>query len=152
MRFQPLFICCILFVLLAAGAPADSTEHGANERHSMLGSMHTIHHELILPHLIARHQKELQLSVEQEDFIKDQIQKTQAAIASNEWDLAKAVSRLEEALNHSPVNEKQALSVFNDLLELEDTIKRIRFKALLRINNILTQEQLDALRSLKAEH
>lgn len=57
-----------------------------------------------------------------------------------------------EILNDSPVNEEQALVVFDDLLELEDTIKRIRFKAMLRINNILDKEQLDALRSLKVEH
>lgn len=152
MRFQPLLICCAVFALLAAGAPAGSTEHSANERHSRLGSMHTIHHELILPHLIARHQKELQLSAEQEHFIKDQIQKTQAAIAIHEWDLAKKTSQLEEILNDSPVNEEQALAVFNGLLELEDTIKRIHFKAMLKINNILNQEQIDALRSLKVEH
>jgi len=118
----------------------------------MAGSMHTIHHELILPHLIARHQKELQLSAEQESFIKDQIQKTQTVIASHEWDLAKKVSQLEETLDAYPVNEEQALAEFNALLELEDTIKRIRFKAMLRINNILNQDQLDALRSLKVEH
>lgn len=57
-----------------------------------------------------------------------------------------------EILNDSPVNEEQALVMFDDLLELEDTIKRIRFKAMLRINNILDKEQLDALRSLKVEH
>ncbi|MCF8038432.1 MAG: hypothetical protein K9K79_03865 [Desulfohalobiaceae bacterium] len=152
MRFLTLVLSCTMFVLLASIAPSGSAEHGAKERHSIPDSMHTIHHELILPHFIARHQKELHLSAKQENFIKDQIQQTQTSIANHEWDLAKMVSQLEEILNQNPVNEEQALAMFDDLLELEATIKRIRFKAMLRINNILDKDQLDALRSLKVEH
>jgi Spy/CpxP family protein refolding chaperone len=113
--------------------------------------MHTIHHQLIMPHLIARHQKDLQLSAEQERLIKEQIQKTQKTIASLEWDISENVSELEELLAQSPVNEEEALNAFNALLELENSIKRIRFRAMLRINNTLNQEQRQILNTLSHE-
>jgi Spy/CpxP family protein refolding chaperone len=151
MKFQSLVINAMLLLLLAGSAQAGTTEHYARERHSMTGSMHTIHHQLIMPHLIARHQKDLQLSAEQEGLIKDQIQTTQQAIASLEWDVSKRVSQLEELLAQSPVNEEEALHAFNALLELEDSIKRIRFRAMLRINNTLTREQRQILNTLSHE-
>lgn len=152
MNKQWIVLLSLLISLLASTVWAGPPPQGGQMKGpGMADSMRAIHNNLILPRLIAAHQDVLNLSAEQEAGIKGEIQKTQAAMAELEWDLTKRMGRLDELLSRHPVDEKQVMTEFNALLDLEGTIKRTRFEAMLRIKNTLTAEQLEFLKSIQSD-
>jgi Spy/CpxP family protein refolding chaperone len=125
--------------------------HGAmtGKENSATAMMHSIHRHLVCPRAIVHHLDELHLSAEQEAYIKQQIQDTEATLSGLKWDLQKEIQHLSSLIDEEQINETQAITQLGKVLDLEHSIKKTRFQLMLRIKNKLTPEQLQTLQQMK---
>ena len=110
-----------------------------------------MHEHLVFPMEIVRHQQELDLNSDQKTDIKKRIQEAESELAGLNWDLQERVAQLSSVLKQNTVDEKQALTLLEQILELENSIKKNRFLLMVRIKNRLTPEQIDRLQRIKKE-
>lgn len=117
---------------------------------SAAAMMRAMHEHLVFPMEIIRHQQELDLSPEQKAYIKKRIQEAESELAGLNWDLQEAVAKIRSVLKQNTVDEKKALTLLEQILELENSVKKNRFLLMVRIKNKLTAKQMDKLRQIKA--
>jgi len=107
---------------------------------------------IFAPDLIMRRGRELELTGEQKSFMSAEIQKTTARFNELKWQLQEAIEVLHETLKSNSVNDEQAMSQLDKVLEVEREVKRLHFGMGLRIKNQLTPEQQDKLRARMARN
>jgi Spy/CpxP family protein refolding chaperone len=103
---------------------------------------------LFPPELIMQHQQTLGLGEEQKNFLKAELRKTQTRLTELQWDLQEEVEKLATLMKQNQVDEAQALTQLDKVLNLEREIKRMHIGLLIRIKNKLTQEQQSRLREI----
>ncbi|MGH9959069.1 MAG: Spy/CpxP family protein refolding chaperone [Pyrinomonadaceae bacterium] len=101
------------------------------------------------PDLIMRHSRQLGLSNEQKTFMRDEIQRTTARFNELQWQLQDAMEALTEAMKPNSVNEQQALSLLERVLDTEREIKRLHISMGIRIKNQLTPPQQEKLQGMR---
>ena len=101
------------------------------------------------PEMIMQHARELNLTPEQKTFMRDEIQKTTTRFNDLQWQLQDAMEALHETMRASQVNEQQALSQLNKVLDAEREIKTLHMGMAIRIKNKLTPEQQMKLQSMR---
>ena len=128
-------ICLVLFAATASaqgqGAPKDVFKG-----------------KLFPPNVILEHQDELDLSKEQFTAIRAAVVEVQASVAGHEWDLREAYLRAMAGLDESPVDEEKVLQSIEAALLAENRVKKLQVAMLIRLRNLLTEEQLEYLRSV----
>jgi Spy/CpxP family protein refolding chaperone len=102
-------------------------------------------HLLFPPDMIMAHARELNLTDEQKQFMRSEIQKTTATFQDLQWKLQDQVELLHETMKSSSVNEQQALAQLDKVLEIEREIKRLHIGLAVRLKNRLTPEQQEEL-------
>lgn len=103
---------------------------------------------LFPPDLIMQNQDAIGLTDEQRNFMMNEVQRTQAAVAGNQWRLQASVERLGAILRDRP-DETQALAQLDEVLALEHDLKRAQLGLLVRLKSHLTADQQAALRRIR---
>jgi Spy/CpxP family protein refolding chaperone len=107
--------------------------------------------KLFAPNIILKNQDQLNLTKEQFTGIKAAVLEVQANVAEHEWDLREAYQRVLAALDDSPIDEKKVLENVNDALLAENQVKKQQVAMLIRLKNLLNDEQVAYLESLRKD-
>jgi hypothetical protein len=105
--------------------------------------------KLFAPDIILKNQAELNLTKEQFTAIKGAVVEVQANVAEHEWDLREAYQKVLAALDESPIDEKKVLDNVNDALLAENQVKKKQVLMLIRLRNLLNDEQVAYLESIR---
>ena len=107
--------------------------------------------KLFAPDIILRNQAELNLTKEQFTAIKAAVVDVQANVAGHEWDLREAYQKIMSALDESPIDEQEVLENVNDALLAENQVKKQQVVMLIRLKNLLNDEQVAYLESIRKD-
>ncbi len=139
----------ILFfvVLLATGAiaqerPPQPGPHPGDD---------PIAQNLFPPDLVMRHRQAIGLTAEQSEFIRTEVQKSQARFTDLQWQMMGEQETMASLLKPGHAEEAQVLAELDKVLNLEREIKRAQLSLVIRIKNQLTPEQQAKLRELKQQ-
>lgn len=106
--------------------------------------------QVLPPELILKHHQAIQLSEAQRTTVLAEVKRTQGRVFDVQWDMQRAVERLLELLKQDRVDEQQALAQLDQVLAAEREIKRAHVGLAVRLKNLLTPEQQQKLRALRA--
>ena len=101
------------------------------------------------PEMIMGHARELGITDEQKTFMRGEIQKTTTRFLELQWQLQDAMEALHQTMKSNSVDEQQALSQLDKVLDTERQIKRLHFSLGIRLKNQLTAEQQAKLRGMR---
>lgn len=101
------------------------------------------------PELVMQHQREIALTDEQKAFLKGELQRVTVRFTELQWQIQDAMEGLVSTLKEGSVNEQQALSQLDKILDTEREIKHLHVGLAVRIKNKLTPEQQSKLQALK---
>ena len=73
----------------------------------------------------------------------------QANVAEYEWDVAEAYQQLMAELDKSPIDEAAVIEHVNAALRAENEVKKLQVAMLVRLKNLLTEEQIAYLESVR---
>ncbi len=107
--------------------------------------------KLFAPDIILKNQTELNLTKEQFTGIKAAVVEVQANVAEHEWDLRQAYQKVLAALDESPIDEKTVLENVNDALLAENQVKKQQVAMLIHLKNLLNDEQIAYLESIRED-
>jgi|GEM_PF-776680 len=103
------------------------------------------------PKLVMDHQRELGIEGAQRDAILEGLQSAQSELVEIDWQLRGEKEKLAAVLSASHVDEKEASSVAEQVMRLENRIKAAHLRMLIRIKNTLTEEQQSELDRLREQ-
>jgi Spy/CpxP family protein refolding chaperone len=109
-------------------------------------------HLLFPPDVIMAHARELNLTEEQKQFMRSEIQKTTATFQDLQWKLQDQMELFHETMKSTSVNEQQALAQLDKVLDIEREIKRLHIGLAVRLKNRLTPEQQEQLHNMRPDH
>jgi Spy/CpxP family protein refolding chaperone len=101
------------------------------------------------PEMIMGHTRELGVTDEQKTFMRGEIQKTTTRFLELQWQLQDAMEALHQTMKGNAVDEQQALSQLEKVLDTERQIKRLHFTLGIRLKNQLTPDQQEKLRGMR---
>ena len=104
---------------------------------------------LFPPELVMQHQQNLRLTPEQRTSITQGIRDLQLKVVDLQWKMQDEAQKLTELVEGARVDEAQTLAQVDRVLGIEREIKRAHMALLVRIKNLLTPEQQEALRNAK---
>ena len=107
--------------------------------------------KLFAPNIILEHQDALGLSKEQFTAIKTAVVEVQAGVAEHEWDLREAYMKVMADLDEVPVNEEKIMTNVQAALLAENQVKKMQVTMLIRLRNLLTDEQIQYLQGLRGK-
>ena len=107
--------------------------------------------KLFAPNVILEHRDELGLSKQQFTDIRMAVVDVQANVAEFEWDVAEAYQQLMAELDKSPIDEAAVLEHVSAALRAENEVKKLQVAMLVRLKNLLTDEQIAYLESMRDE-
>lgn len=131
----------VVLMLVASGAMAQGM--GEQQKDVFKG-------KLFAPNIILEHQQELGLSKEQFTAIRAAVVEVQGSVAEHEWDLREAYLRVLADLDESPVDEEAVLKNVEAALQAENQVKKLQVAMLIRLRNLLTDEQMEYLQEERA--
>jgi hypothetical protein len=105
--------------------------------------------KLFPPNVILKHQAELNLSKQQFTAIKAAVVEVQANVAEHEWDVREAYQGMMVELDRSPIDTEQVLEHVSVALKAENEVKKQQVTMLITLKNLLTDEQVAFLESVK---
>lgn len=103
--------------------------------------------QLFTPSQIMRHQDKLNLSKKQLDSIKKEMRAFQSGIVDVQWDLNADQVKLKKELGKDSIDPDKTLSLMDRVLEAEGKLKKAHMGLLIKIRNVLNEEQIDMLKS-----
>ena len=132
-------MAAILLLLVAAfsAASANAQENKANPFEG----------KLFPPNVILENQAQLGLTKEQFTEIRAAVVAVQADVAEFEWDMREAYLNIMAELEKNPIDEKTVLEYANTALLAENQVKKRQMAMLIRLKNLLTDEQVAYLES-----
>ena len=104
--------------------------------------------DLFQPDQIMRSQKALALSDEQRSAIKTEVHEAEATFFDLQWEQRGEEENLKELLKQPQPDEQKSMDQLEKLLTIENTIKKVRLKHLIKVKSLLTTEQQTKLREL----
>ncbi len=137
-----------LALAIGPAAPGGAQPRGAGPMLGTRGRPAFMEH-LLLPQFIMRYQGEIELSDEQRDAISATIADTQSKIVDLRWQSEAASQKLAKLLAVHPIDETQALTQADEVLRLEEQLKRTNLAMLIAVRNKLTAEQQKTLEGLR---
>ena len=105
--------------------------------------------KLFPPNVILEHQEALALSDQQLADIRAAVVDVQSNIAGHQWDLREAYQRVMSELDQSPIDEEQVLANIEQALAAENKVKKMQVTMLIRLRNLLTDEQFEYLHTMR---
>jgi Spy/CpxP family protein refolding chaperone len=128
----------------AAGSPAHAQALGVRRMREP-----AFLRELFPPALIMQHQADIALTDAQRDAISKEMANAEKATVELRWQLEAKTAALGKLLAADTVDEAAALKQADEVLALEDRLKRLRLGSLIRVKNLLTPAQQETLRKLR---
>lgn len=104
---------------------------------------------LIPPELIMQNQGRLRITEAQRTAIMQEINKVQETATQAQWRVADETEKLNELLARDNAPEADVIAQAERLMNWESAVKRAQLTMLIRIRNVLTQEQLTMLREMR---
>jgi len=104
---------------------------------------------LFPPELVMRYSQEINLDEGQSKAIKEAIQKSQTKFLDMQWDMQGEAEKLVRLLNARPVDENAVLAQVDQVLNRERDIKKAQISLLVRIKNMLRDDQQNKLMELR---
>ncbi len=104
--------------------------------------------KLFPPNVILEHQDALGLTKEQFTAIRAAVVEVQGNVAEHEWDLREAYQRVMNDLDESPVDEDKVMENVGKALLAENEVKKLQVAMLIKLRNLLTDEQMEYLQSV----
>jgi Spy/CpxP family protein refolding chaperone len=105
--------------------------------------------KLFPPELVMQYRQEINLNDSQTRSIKDEIQKAQARFLDLQWDMESESEKLVKLLDARPVDESAVQAQVDKVLDQERLIKKTQISLLVRIKNLLTEDQQNKLMELR---
>jgi len=106
---------------------------------------------LFQPELIMEYRSKLELTEQQQDVLKTELQNAQAAIFDFKWQLNEESGKLKKILQTIPIDEDEMLAQSDRVMQLERKIKRVHLALLARLKNMLSEQQIQMLRELRRQ-
>ncbi|MDH3350711.1 MAG: hypothetical protein OEM60_08480 [Gammaproteobacteria bacterium] len=132
----------LLILLVAACLAAASAYAGGPKEDVFKG-------KLFAPNIILENQAELSLSKQQFTQIRKAVVEVQANVAEHEWDVREAYQNIMAELDEMPIDEQQVLEHVSAALRAENEVKKLQVTMLIRLKNLLTDEQIAYLESVR---
>ena len=101
------------------------------------------------PQLVLQNAQQIGLTAAQRRSILEEIKNTQVALAPLQIDMTEPAMELVELLGQSKVDEARVLAKMEQVLRVENEVKKRQTALLVRIKNNLTAEQQSQLRILR---
>lgn len=138
------WIVCGLALLFAGATPAAAQNPKPDDAFAQA---------LFDPQLVLRHAETIGLSATQRRSLFDELKAAQTALAPLQIDMTEPALELIELLGQPKVDEARVLAKTEQVLRIENEVKKRQTALLVRIKNMLTPEQQSKLRELrKAEN
>jgi len=102
------------------------------------------------PQLVLRHAQAIALTPAQRRTILDELKATQTALAPLQANMMEPALDLIEMLGQTRVDEAKVVAKMDQVLEIENEVKKKQAALLVRIKNALSPEQQARLRELRA--
>ena len=126
-----------LTLLLALGAPAFAEEDPAFMQH------------FFAPELVLKHAREIGLSAQQRSAITKDIGRVTGDTTTLQLSMLEGFGTIEDLAAADPVNEQALLDAIHDVLTAELEVKEAHMGLLIRIRNLLTEEQREKMKRLR---
>lgn len=101
------------------------------------------------PQLVLKHSQALGLTSAQRRSILDELKATQIALAPLQADMAEPAMELVELIEGTRVDESKALATIDQVLRIENEVKKRQAIFVIRVKNILTPDQQVKLRAIR---
>ncbi|MEM6511571.1 MAG: hypothetical protein AAF660_01055 [Pseudomonadota bacterium] len=98
--------------------------------------------KLFPPNVVLEFREELALSKQQFTSIRSAVVTVQSEVAEHEWDMQEAYSRVMKLLDQRPLDEMRVTEEVTAVLEAENKVKLAQMMMLVKIRNLLTDEQV----------
>ena len=98
--------------------------------------------KLFPPNVVLEYREELSLTKEQYTGIRSAVVAVQAEVAEHEWDMQEAYSRVMNLLDERPLDESVVTREVTAVLQAENRVKLAQMTMLVKIRNLLTDEQV----------
>ena len=150
----------IATVLLVTGLPAYAElGYGGRGGSGMGCDYHRDYHRgappfgkaLFPPEMVMRHAQDIGLSDEQREQITAVIQQVQSDIVPLEWEVRERTEALTNLLEKPRVDEAAALAQVDRVTEIENQMKKTHLTLLVRVKNLLSEDQQQQLLTLRQE-
>lgn len=105
--------------------------------------------KLFPPNVILENKAELGLSKTQFKAIRAAVVEVQSGVAEHEWDMQEAYQALMQELDEAPIDENRVLELASKALLAENQVKKKQMAMLVRLKNLLTDEQVSYLESVQ---
>lgn len=138
-------------VLMTVAMVLAAVSDGAAERMGggrLMGPPTFLRH-LFRPELVMQHQSEIALSDAQRARIQAAMRETSEAISTLRWDYEAAAEKLSALIEVPKIDEDAALGQAEQVMAIEQRIKRAHLGLLVRIKNALSAEQQAQLQALQ---
>lgn len=103
------------------------------------------------PELVMKYQNEVQLKNEQKEAIISSVEEAQKKFNRLQWNMKSEMTTLEKLLAENSINEVKTLEQLDKVLDQERQIKKTQVSLMVRIKNILTEEQKAKLNALRGK-
>ena len=101
------------------------------------------------PQLVLRNAQAIGLSAAQRKSILDELKATQTALAPLQVDMTGPAMELQEIIDAPRVDEAKTIATVEQVLQIENEVKKRQVTLLVRIKNLLTPDQQAKLRTLR---
>jgi Spy/CpxP family protein refolding chaperone len=135
-----LIVCCALLVMAFAAPVSAQGKPGQPDAFA---------EALFDPQLVLKNASAIGLTPAQRKTILDEIKAAQIALAPLQADMTEPAMELVEMLGQTKVEEARVLSKIDQVLRVENEVKKRQTALLVRIKNALTPEQQEKLRALR---
>lgn len=105
--------------------------------------------KLFAPNIILENQDALDLDKEQFTAIRAAVVEVQGSVAEHEWDLREAYMKVLADLDEVPIDEDKVMENVEAALLAENKVKQLQVTMLIRLRNLLTDEQVQYLQGLQ---
>ncbi len=105
--------------------------------------------KLFAPNIILENQDALDLNKEQFTAIRAAVVEVQGSVAEHEWDLREAYMKVLADLDEVPIDEDKVMENVEAALLAENKVKQLQVTMLIRLRNLLTDEQVQYLQGLQ---
>ena len=133
-------LTAVAAALLAAASPAGAQNPKPDDAFAQ---------ELFDPQLVLRHAQAIGLTPAQRRTILDELKATQTALAPLQANMMEPALDLIELLGQARVDEAKVVAKMDQVLEIENEVKKKQAALLVRIKNTLSPEQQARLRELR---
>lgn len=142
----------LILTLLLCGVPACAAQQAPERSDQVEGNRAvripgSIEHTLQPPHVLLAHSDALQLTSTQSTEILELTNTARAQLTTSDADLNRTTEALRLALSTTPIDEEAAVQAAREVSAVEDEIKLIHLRMLIRVQNTLTPLQREMARN-----